>query len=927
MSLAAGTRLGPYELLGLIGAGGMGEVYEARDTRLDRTVAIKVLPPHVSADSERRARFEREARTIAGLNHPHICILHDVGEHHSPGSEPATLYLVMERLAGQTLAERLEKGPLPLRKALTVALEIADALAAAHHQDVVHRDLKPGNVMLTSSGAKLLDFGLAKLKGHGEQAVAGRAGSLLTRSGPITTEGTIVGTLQYMAPEQLEGKATDARADLWALGAILYEMLTGKVAFEGESPASVIARVMQQDPAPPSTLQPTVPPVIDQLIRRCLTKAPDKRWDSAHALAEVLRWMRDMGDAGVATAQSLRKRARRGAALLAAAGLAAGVLLGAGATWLLRPSVSLARFPRPSLTVVPADEVNAGGVQSLFLPTPGGSRTAMAWTPDGRSLVFVGRRGSVQQLYVRRLDAAEAHPLEGTEGAQVPAISPDGQWVAFWGRGAIRKLALSGGPVMDLVTDLAEPPTGLAWDGGERLYFGKVNGPIWVIPPGTAPSAVTALGDAEVSHGLPWPLPGDRALLYTVRRRVWSWGDEEVVAHDLATGTRKVLLEDAADARYVPTGHIVFLRRGQLLASRFDPAQLEVQGTPVPVLDGVAQALTAANAGDITGAGQFAVSPTGRFAWLQSGVMPFRDGALVTVDRTGHVTPMAAPVRSYGRPLRASPDGRRLAVTIYDLAGQGLWVFDMDRGTLVPVAREGEVSCPAWSPDGRRLVFGWLMAGRRGIAAQPADGTSAPQVLAPGPFCPSSFAPDGRQVMAVRGVEGLVVVNAESGKASVEPLAGVGADTRAAELSPNASWLAYEANLSGRFEVYVRPYGRTGATEQVSIEGGQSPAWHPNGRELFFVGERGPTGTRRMMAAEFVPGSPPRIGRPRALFEFDPRELSLACIPLRCYDVAPDGQKFYAVQQRTTAPMHAVTHVELAMNWLEELKAKVPAGR
>jgi len=580
---------------------------------------------------------------------------------------------------------------------------------------------------------------------------------------------------------------------------------------------------------------------------------------------------------------------------------------------------------RPSLEVLPADELSGGGIQGLFLPTPGGSRTALAWTPDGNALVFVGRRGGAQRLYVRRLDAAEARPLDGTDGAQAPAVSQDGQWIAFWAGGAIRKVPLGGGPVMDLVPNLPEPPCGLAWDDRGRLYFGRVNDAIWVVPADGVPAAATTVKEAEVSHGLPWPLPEGRALLYTVRKRVWSWGDEEIVAQDLATGERKPLLKDAADARYVPTGHLVFLRRGKLFAVAFDPRRLDVQGMPVPMLDEVAQALTAANAGDVSGAGQFAVSPTGTLAWLPGAVMPHREGALVTVDRAGQVTPLPIPVRTYGRPLRFSPASRRLALTIFEVDEEGLWVYDLDRGTLSPLARDGEAACPIWSPDGQRLVFGWLTGGRRSIAAQPADGTSPPRPLAPGAFCPSSFRADGREVLAVRGTDELVTLALDDDKAAVQPLSLPGRTRRAPDLSPDAKWLAYESDASGRFEVYVQPHGGVGPSQQVSIEGGQSPAWAPGGREIFFVGERGPGGRRWMMTADFTPGSPPGLARPRRLFEFDPRELTFACIPLRCYDVSPDGQRFYVVQQRTPLPPPTVSHIDLALDWADELQAKVPS--
>jgi eukaryotic-like serine/threonine-protein kinase len=920
-----GQMLGPYLILEKVGEGGMGEVYKAKDTRLDRSVAIKILPPEVSADPDRRARFEREAKTIAALNHPHICTLHDVGEH-----DGAT-FLVMEHLAGETLAQRVEKGPLPLEQALTVATEIADALSAAHRQGVIHRDLKPGNVMLTKSGAKLLDFGLAKLTARGEQAAAASLASVPTKTRPLTSEGAIVGTLQYMAPEQVEGKPADARTDLWALGAILYEMLTGRRAFAGDSAASLIGNIMNAEPpAPPTAVQPLTPPGLDRLVRQCLAKAPDDRPDTAHDLASELRWIRETSGIGVLTGVHPR-RGRSLRTALVVGGVVAAAMAGAGVMWLLRAPAPRASVARPSLDVRPAEELNAGGRYSVT--TPGGTRTALAWSPDGHALIFVGRRGGVQQLYVRRLDGTEASPLPNTEGAQVPAVSADGQSVAFWAAGAIRRVLLGGGPVMDLASGLTIPPTGLAWSPGGQLFFGRDDGRIWMIPPGGAPAAVTTPGEAEVGHTLPWPLPGGRAILYTVRKRNFSWGDEEVVAHTLATGQRTVLLRDATDARYVPSGHLVFLRRGQLFAVPFDAERLETRGPVVPVLDAVAQALTAGHPSDVTGAGQFAVAATGTLAWVSSPVVPYPDKAPVTVDRRGQVTPTRAPVGSYGPALRLSPDGRQLVMVVFTLTERGVWVYDLSRDTgLTPLARDGEAFGPDWFPDGRRVAFGWLKDGRRSLAVQPADadGTAAPRVLVGGEFNPSSFTLDGRQVAALRGDKDIVMVTVENGQARVQPLIETPKNEGFAELSPDGRWLAYASDVSGRYEVYVQPYPGAGPRTRVSIDGGVSPAWRKkSGRELFFLSHlRDRAGWHfRMMKADIAPGSPPIITGRDVLFEFDNGDLSFNCVPSRCYDVALDGQSFYAMRAQTPPPPPVVTHVNLIQNWFEELKAKVPVKR
>jgi eukaryotic-like serine/threonine-protein kinase len=910
--------LGPYRVLEKLGEGGMGEVYKAKDTRLDRSVAIKVLPPEFSADPDRRARFEREAKTIAGLTHPHICTLYDVGEH------DGSTFLVMEHLQGETLADRLAKGPLPLAQALTVATEIADALSAAHRQGVIHRDLKPGNVMLTKTGAKLLDFGLAKLTGHGEQAAAAGLASAPTQQRPLTSEGAIVGTLQYMAPEQVEGKPADARTDLWALGAILYEMLTGKRAFAGDSAASLIGNIMNAEPPAVAGLQPLTPPSVDRLVRRCLAKAPDDRWDSAHDVADELRWMQETS--GVATVTGVRPRRRRALqATLVLAGILVAATAGAALLWLLRPAAPVTSTVRSELPVSPADELNAGGVYPAGVHTPGGSQTAFTWTPDGRALVYVGRQGGVQQLYVRRLDTGEVRVLPNTKGAQVPAVSGDGQAVAFWAGGAIRQVPLGGGPVTVLVSSLVYPPWGLVWDAGGRVVFGGADGRIWHASPGASPEAVTTLGAAEISHGLPWLVPGAQTLVYTVRKREWTWGDEEIVAQSLTTGNRQVLLRDAADARYVPTGHLVFMRRGQLWAVPFAADRVELRGPPAAVLDGVAQALTAGNSSDVTGAAQFAMAPTGMLAWVPAPVVPYPDRALVTVDRRGQVSPLSAPTRSYGTALRVSPDGQRIAVTIRTLTGVGLWVFDVARGTLTPLTQDGEAEWPVWSPDGRCLLFQWTKDGRPSLATQPADGSAPPRVLVPGGGLPSSFTPDGRQLMSTRGGD-LFLATLDDGRATVEPNTQTPQTEQWPAFSPDGRWLTYGSNVSGRSEVYVRPYPGPGPAQLVSIEGGRDPAWHPNGRELSFLG-RDPAGKRWMMAVSVEPGLPPALGTPRRLFEFDQQELGFVCTPVRCYDVAPDGQRFYVTQTIPAPRSPPVTHINLVLNWFEELKAKVPVQR
>jgi serine/threonine-protein kinase len=908
--LAAGTALGPYRIELLLGAGGMGEVYRARDTRLGRDVAVKVLPELFRDDPERRRRFEREARAISSLTHPHICTLYDIGE------QDRLTYLVMELVTGETLSHRLERGTLSLDEALRYAIDIASALARAHRHGIVHRDVKPGNVMLTKDGAKLLDFGLAKLRTEPNEVGSGAP------SGDPTSafNGAILGTLPYMAPEQLEGKETDARSDIFSFGAVLYEMVAGRRAFEGESEANIAAAILERDP-PPLSMRPQKPPMLDRIVRQCLAKAPDERPDSAHDVASLLRWIREMAGADAARDVDRQRRLNLPVALLVASGLTLAAS-GAGLMWLLQRG-SPAPVSRFSLDVGPAEDLNAGGIRDAFPPsTPGGSRTALAWTPDGQALVFVGRRGGTQQLYLRPLNAA-ARPLKGTEDAQVPAVSSDGQWVAFWSRGAIRRVRLADGTVADVSTGIAQPPVGLVWDDQGSLFFGNErDGRIWQIPAEGDSKPVTTLGEAEQKHGLPWPLPGGLHVLYTVRKRYWSWGNEEIVAQSLATGERKVLLTNASDARYLPTGHLVFLRLGQLFAVPFDPRRLEV-GKELPVLDEtVVQALTAA--GNQTGAGQFAVSTTGTLAYVPGSVVDYPEATLVAVDRKGRVTDLGAPVRRYHWRVSVSPVARRLAVVVRDVAGAGTWFYDLNRSMLTPWNLEGEITHLRWSPDGEQLVYRSLMEGRWVLAAQRANRSAPPRLLVADDVAPYSFTSDGQQVAAVRNRD-IVMVSIADDQPRVETLVATPANEQWPELSPDGRWLAYGSNESGRYEIYVRPYPGPGLTHQVSLDTGATPAWHHNGTELFFLTTPDlASGRFSMMVATFKPGSPPQIGRARPLFQFDLRELVLGCFPMRCYDVASDGERFYGVKALKMPVAPVVTHVNIVQNWFEELKAKVP---
>ena len=579
----------------------------------------------------------------------------------------------------------------------------------------------------------------------------------MTEAAPVTARGTILGTLQYMAPEQLEGKEADARTDLWALGAILYEMMTGTRAFVGDTEVSLIGNIMNAEPAALATLQPLTPPLLDRLVRQCLAKAPEDRPDTAHDVANDLRWIRESG--GLAALTDVRPRRGRWRAFgwTALVGLV-GALIGGAATWVLRPTGVVSQaVVRSSLDVRPADEVTAGYRTAIWHPTAGGSRTALAWTPDGRAIVFVGRRRNAgaalpaqtastgRQLYVRQLDREEAQPIPGTEGATAPVVSADGQAVAFYANGAIRRVRLAGGPITTLAEPVPVPPARIAWARAGGVFFDTPPaGGLWQCDGRSAPTPVTTLNEPEIEHVLPELVDNDRVLLYTVRRSNTVWGDEEVVAQVLATNERTVILRKATDARYLPTGHLIFMRLGVLWAVGFDPSRRVVQGEPVALHGGIAQAVVGDSDTDVTGAGQFSVSPAGTLAYIPGEVPAYPDEAVVSVDRRGHVTEIPVPHRFFNY-VRMSRDGAFLTMDIVSTTEHSLWQHSLSRPGSLERLLSGFDDIFAWTPDGRRVAYGTPRNGLRLVEWQATDGTP-PETLVRSSLNPVSWAPDGRHL-------------------------------------------------------------------------------------------------------------------------------------------------------------------------------------
>ncbi len=907
MSVNAGTRLGPYEILTAIGAGGMGEVYRARDTRLDRIIAVKVLPAHLADRSELRERFEREARTIASLNHPHICTLFDIGQ------QEGIDYLVMEYLKGETLAQRLVKGPLPLEQVLQSAIEISDALDKAHRKGVTHRDLKPGNIMLTKTGTKLLDFGLAKLKQEVAPANV-QLSQLPTASDPLTADGAIVGTLQYMAPEQLEGKEVDARTDIFSFGAVVYEMATGKHAFEGKSQASLIAAILEREPPAMSSLQPMTPPALDRVVKRCLAKEPDERCQSAKDLTDELKWIVEGGSkvalAPMTAAKGIRTLGRR-TPISSLVILLVGAAIAGLAVWKLKPS------PAPAPQPVTRTVINLPPGQQLAGLDSG---PAVALSPDGTYLAYVARQGGTQQLYLRAMDSLEAKPIPGTEGAVAPFFSPDGQWLGFFAGQKLKKVSVNGGAALTLAN--AVRPGGASWGSQGMIAFAPANVSVLqqVSDAGGAPQPLTRFEKGEVSHLWPEFLPGGKAVLFAAGPSGINFSNAEVAVQSIGTGERRNLIQGGTHPRYAPSGHLVYVQGGSLMAVLFDPQRLAVTGSAVPVAEGVLQSLSSA-------AAQYSFSTTGSLVYVSGGVQSAQS-RLVWVSRNGAEQPVVAPALPYRFP-RLSPDGRRLAVDIAEEETQ-VWLYDLSRETLTRLTFEGSVNyLPTWTRDGKRIAFQSNKEGPGNIFWQLADGSGGFERLTTSEYTqgPMSWSPDGQQLAfhevnpaTQRDIWVLRMGDPSAGSGQVrmaQPFLRTRFDELVPLFSPDGRWLAYISNESGRYEIYVQPYPGPGGKWQISTEGGTEPAWNPNGRELFY------RSGDKMMAVDIAIQPGFAAGKPRMLFE---GRYKPAPFPIANYDVSPDGQRFLMLKPGESAEA-APTQINVVQNWFEELKQRVPTGK
>jgi serine/threonine-protein kinase len=875
MPLTTGSSLGPYQIEAPIGSGGMGEVYRARDTRLSRTVAIKVLSPRLTDTPQFRKRFDREARVIASLEHPHICPLYDVGEHQG------TSFLVMQYLQGETLADRLRRGPLPVPEAVSHAVQIAGALDLAHRAGVVHRDLKPGNVMLTKTGVKLLDFGLAHV-GSGNR-VCEAAGEMVTTTA-LTDTPMRMGTLPYMAPEQLEGQPVDARTDIFAAGAVLYEMVTGRPPFAGND-ASLIAAIMNVDPPPLSAARAGISPTLDRIAKRCLAKDPDARWQSAGDLAAELQWVLEQPEA---VAPAMAGRTGSGRAWAVAAGLAAVAAAGA---WILKPVPTAAPAVRAHLTV----ELPQGAELSAF------TRRVLALSPDGQYLAYGAGVGGKSQLYLRRLDQPESSAIAETDGFPYPTFSPDGQWIAFRSGSTLWKVSVAGGAPVAIVASNANG--GIAWGTDDHLVYAPgIRTPLSRVATSAGePHAVTTLDAArnETSHRFPALLPGGRHVLFMAGPPAdGPWYDAEIALQSLDTGERQAVIPGGAQPRYVAPGYLVYSRAGTLYAVPFDARDRRVTGASGAVLEGVRE-------NPAHGAAQFDVSANGTLAYVPGGL---ETTAVVRVDRRGRATPLMPQERRLFEQPRLSPDGAKLAVLVgggHDAA----FVFDIAGGQLSRVTTGANYLAPIWAPDGLRLATVRIPGGPGGeMVAVPVDRSGPEELLHRDREVqptPQSWSLDGRVVVFGRGGDIWTLALPDK---RAEPFLQSSFLESAPAISPDGRWLAYTSNESGRFEVIVQEFRRGGRRWQVSRSGGAEPVWARDSSELYF---------RERSALLAVAARPPFSGAV-ALFDA-PWSLRTTGLGRAQYDVAPDGQSFVMI--RVSDPAAARIHVVL--NWVDELRQKV----
>ena len=897
MALPAGTKLGPYEIISLLGAGGMGEVYRAKDTRLDRTVAVKVLPSHLSSDPELKQRMEREARAISALQHANICTLHDVGAQDGIG------FLVMEYLEGQTLAARLEKGPLPLDQVLKIGIEVAQGLHQAHRQGIIHRDLKPANIMLTRAGAKLMDFGLAKpqvtmaSRNVGPLTSSTPAVTLATLtapSSPLTQQGNIVGTYQYVAPEVLQGADADARSDLFSFGCVLYEMVTGRRAFEGKSQLSVLTAILEKEPEPISVTRPFTPPLLDRVTRACLAKDPAERIQTAHDVALNLQWAADAAPGDTAKSLPQWKRAWVAAlgVLLLACIAVAGFL---GYRWAKSSNVPVSlhsEIPSPEKFLLDATG-DAGGMPVL--------------SPQGDKLAFVAHSGESKLLWVRSLNSDSAQQLDGTSGAMHPFWSPDGRNLGFFAAGKLMTIPAAGGPPVTLAD--APNPRGGAWSINDVIVFEAdyLSGLMKVSAQGGPAEPVTVVDPAKHStHRWPWFLPDGKHFLFLATNHTGGNPKQNGIYFGSVDNKETRMIVAAESAAQYASGYLLYRANTALVAQPFDAQSGTLKGPANPLVD---------NLRDDVGVWRsiFSVSQNGLMIY-QTGSASSVRSRLMWFDRAGSSVAEFPPEDKGIVDVRLSPDNKKAAFS----SSKAIWTFDFQRQTKTRVTFDDQLVLePTWSSDGQTLLFAAQTPRGGGIVeirSKAADGSGMEKTVIPGQnnYHFPAWSPDGKYVTYLWGegekqVSLWIVPVAQNSKpvAIVQPPSPQ-SNIYQYRVSPDGLWVAYTSDESGQQEVYLTAFPEGKGKWRVSTTGGFFPAWSGNGKELFYQG----LPSEFFVCAISAKGSEVEIGKPQHLFHAETPGIGMS------FDVSLDGKRLLVdhADEETQAPLHLLT------NWPAELK-------
>lgn len=892
MALNAGSKLGPYEIISAIGAGGMGEVYRAKDSRLNRIVAIKVLPAHLSANPQLKQRFEREARAISSLSHPNICALYDIG--HQNGED----FLVMEFLEGQTLANRIDRGALPADQVLRYGIQIAEALDKAHRQGIVHRDLKPGNIMITKSGAKLLDFGLAKYQE--KESNVPLASVLETRDRPLTDEGTILGTVQYMAPEQLEGKEADTRTDIFALGQVLYEMATGERTFKGDSKGQIMAAILSSEPPPISSVQPLAPPALDHVIKKCLQKDPDERWQSAHDVGSELKWISEQTSPTFAPALKARRKISPRIPWVLAALFLMTALASILVLYRLKGSIKEHRLLKFSILPEQGTTLNLTG--------------AIAISPDGKHLAFSGVSQNGQTtLFVRSLDSMQSKRLPGTDDAAFPFWSADSAFIGFFAQGKLKKIDILGGPPQTLCESSAG--RGGTWnkDGvilfspglGEGLY--RISGAGGTVSPVTTLEAERE----EATHRFPNFLPDGDHFFY-LSRSVKPENTGIFLGSLSSPKSAKRILADESVCYYSDPGYILFMREGNVVAQQFDLSNFQTKGEGVPVAEGVYFEPSSGN-------GFLTNSSDGILVYATSSGNQYQQFAWF--DRQGKQLDTLGEPGILGDPW-FSPDETKLAHYSFRTAASGkpdIWITDLKQRTSTRFTfNPANEFTPVWSPDGSRIAFSSNRTGSYSLCEKSLSGSGEEKILLQSSDW--KFADDWTK-------DGKYIIFENDGPKTkadiwVLPLFGDGKpfailhsefNEAQANVSPDGKWIAYGSDETGRAEIYVQSFPTPGAKRQISTSGGTQPRWAKNQKELFYMAPDG-----KLMVTEIKSdGSLEVIGVPQALFSTHVPLLPLVGNDRNQFVVTSDNQRFIINRLATEG---LSTPITVILNWTQLLK-------